>query len=193
VAASPSRIRPGSSGDPEKESEPSIYHTLLSLYLTPAPPHTPNFGPALDLLSKHGSRLPATSTLSLIPSSLSVADLESYFRGRLRSNNSVVNETRIVAGLRNAELVSAHALLALGDGIPGSQGGRNRRVLISEDRVCRVCHKRLGNSVSAVMPDNSVVHYGCLNRAQSGTPGTSPAMLTPSWGNRGRSSGSNFS
>lgn len=128
-------------------------------------------GPALDLLSKHGSRLPAESTLSLIPDTLSVSELESYFRGRMRSANSVVNETRIVAGLRKTELVTSQALLLLGDGVPGGQGGRNRRVVIGEERVCGVCHKRLGKSVVAVLPDNSVVHYGCLGRARSGTGG----------------------
>jgi Vam6/Vps39-like protein vacuolar protein sorting-associated protein 39 len=57
-------------------------------------------------------------------------------------------------------------MFLLGNGIPGEAGGRNRRVVVSEDRVCGVCHKRLGGSVIAVLPDNSVVHYGCLNRAR---------------------------
>ena len=57
-------------------------------------------------------------------------------------------------------------MLLLGDGIPGEAGGRNRRVVVAEDRVCGVCHKRLGGSVIAVLPDNSVVHYGCLSHAR---------------------------
>ena len=60
--------------------------------------------------------------------------------------------------------MSAQAALLLGDGLSGP-GGRNRRVVVQEERVCGVCHKRLGGSVVAVLPDNSVVHYGCLNRA----------------------------
>jgi hypothetical protein len=147
------------------DSVPSIYHTLLSLYLTPPPPHEPNWPPALELLSKHGSRLPASSTMNLIPDTLPISELESYFRGRIRSANSVVNEVRIVAGLRKTEVVSAQASLLLGDGKPGGKGGRNRGVYVEKDRVCGVCHKRLGRSVIAVLPDNEVVHYGCLNRA----------------------------
>ncbi|KXX80700.1 Vacuolar morphogenesis protein 6 [Madurella mycetomatis] len=158
--------------DTDAEEKPnSIYHTLLSLYLTPPPEYPPNLEPALDLLSKHGSRLPATSTLSLVPDSLPVAQLESYFRGRMRSANSAVNETAVVAGLRKTALFTSQSLLYLGDGIPGGQGGRNRRVVIGEERVCGVCHKRLGGrSVVAVLPDNAVVHYGCLNR--NSTAGT---------------------
>lgn len=67
--------------------------------------------------------------------------------------------------------MSAQAALLLGDGIPDGNGGRNRRVIVSEERVCGVCHKRLGGSVIAVLPDNVVVHYGCLNRANGRSQG----------------------
>ncbi|KAI0394617.1 AvaB protein [Xylariaceae sp. FL0594] len=172
----------GNQDDPDDTT--SIYHTLLSLYLTPPPPHKPNLEPALALLSRHGSRLPATSTLSLIPDTLPVAQLESYFRGRMRAANSVIAESRIVESLRKTQLVNTQALLLLGDGLPGGQGGRSRRVVISEERVCGVCHKRLGNSVVAVQPDNSVVHYGCLGKGRSASHGRSE-RIAGSWGRHG--------
>jgi hypothetical protein len=174
--ASPLQSRRASTSDTD-EPVPSIYHTLLSLYLNPSPPNQPNWPPALDLLSKHGSRLPAASTLNLIPSTLPVAELESYFRGRIRAANSVVNEARIVAGLRKSEVVSTQVMLSFGDEMEGGKGGRSRRVVIPEERVCGVCHKRLGGSVVSVRPDNSVVHYGCSNRKQTSSIG--------SWGRRG--------
>ena len=156
--------RLSTASDVDYEQYPSIYHTLLSLYLTPPQPHKPNWPPALDLLSKHGSRLPASSTLNIIPATLPVGELESYFRGRIRAANSIVNEARVVSGLRKSEVRSAQAELLLGDGTPGGNSGRNRRVVIQEERVCGVCHKRMGRSVVAVLPDNEVVHYSCLNR-----------------------------
>ncbi|KAF4470653.1 hypothetical protein FALBO_2458 [Fusarium albosuccineum] len=173
------------SGDDPEHTTPSIYHTLLSLYLQPSPPNKPNLEPALDLLSKHGSRLPATSTLGLIPDDLPAKSLESYFRGRICSTNSLVNEARIVAGLRQAEGISIAARLHLGDDVQGGQGGRNRHVAITDERHCVVCHKklgggmRIGGSVVAVLPDNTVVHYGCLNRATGSKVDTS---RVPSWG-----------
>ncbi|KAI1324388.1 AvaB protein [Xylariaceae sp. FL0255] len=175
--------------DDQDASAPSIYHTLLSLYLTPPPPHKSNLEPALSLLSRHGSRLPATSTLSLIPDTLPVKELESYFRGRIRAANSVVSESRVVEGLRRTALVDAQARLLLGDGMIGGAGGRNRRAVISEERVCGVCHKRLGNSVVAVLPDNSVVHYGCLGRGGQGIGGRSISetreRIAGAWGRKG--------
>lgn len=107
----------------------------------------------------------------------------------MRSANSVVNETRILAGLRKTELVTSQALLLLGDGMPGGQGGRNRRVVVGEERVCGACHKRLGGSVVAVMPDNSVVHYGCLGRARSGGAGGGQGLVAGQAGGWARSGG----
>ncbi len=106
-----------------------------------------------------------------------MAELESYFRGRMRAASSMGSESRVEKGLREASVVSAQALLRLGDGLPGGQGGRNRRVVITDERVCGVCHKRLGGSVVAVLPDNTVVHYGCLSRT-----GKSEPNRVGSWG-----------
>ncbi|KAH8840280.1 hypothetical protein MCOR27_006098 [Pyricularia oryzae] len=177
--------------DDQEKTEPSIYHTLLSLYLDPPrqmsdPAPSPKLGPALELLSKHGSRLPASSSLSLIPDSLPISELKAYFRGQIRSANSVLNEGKVVAKLRETAMVAAQSKLLLGD---DGTGGRNRRVVVSEERVCGTCHKRLGGSVVAVMPDNAVVHYGCLGRAASGSSMGSGFggrdARGPSWGRVG--------
>ncbi|KAF1917126.1 vacuolar sorting protein 39 domain 1-domain-containing protein [Ampelomyces quisqualis] len=163
------------------DAEPSIYHVLLSLYLSPSPPNQANWPPALELLSKHGARLPASSTLELVPPRLPVQELESYFRGRIRNANSVLNEERIVAKLRGVEKASVTEAVLLGDGQVGRDGrvvpgGLNRRVVIDEDRHCAVCHRRFGGSAIRVYPDNSVVHSGCMRgssvgRAKGGTGG----------------------
>lgn len=81
--------------------------------------------------------------------------------------------------------MAAQAELLLGDGVPGNLGGRNRRVVVSDERVCGVCHKRIGRSVIAVLPDNEVVHYGCLSRV-GGRPGSGgggmQSLKAGSWG-----------
>ncbi|KAL5116230.1 Vacuolar morphogenesis protein 6 [Pleosporales sp. CAS-2024a] len=164
------------------DSEPSIYHTLLSLYLAPGPPHKPNWPPALELLSKHGARLPASSTLELVPRTLPVKELESYFRGRIRNANSVLNEERIVAKLRGVEKAAVMEAVLLGDGKVGRDGrvmagGLNRRVVMDEDRHCAVCHKRFGGSAIRVYPDNSVVHSGCMRGSVGRTKGSSGAGM----------------
>jgi len=101
-----------------------------------------------------------------------------------------VNETRVVKALRQTEVVASQVRLSFGDGgvQSGSGGGKNRRVVISEERVCRVCHKRLARSVVAFMPDDSVVHYGCLKRAQAQVQGgavSGGGVGAGSWGRSG--------
>lgn len=128
--------------------------------------------------------MPASSTLSLIPDTLNVKEMESYFLRQLRSQKTAANESQIVAGLRAAEAFREEGRLRLGDefdlayagsvggrggvdGFTGSKGnnrGRNRRVLVEEDKVCGVCYRRFGGSAVKVMPDNSVVHYSCSVR-----------------------------
>ena len=145
------RSRRASSIDAENRP-PSIYQALLALYLSPPSPHQPQWEPALNILAKHGSRLPASSTMDLIPEVLPIKVLESYFRARIRSVNTTVSESRVIAGLRKSIDMNEEAKLRLGDGPAGVQGGRNRRVLITEERVCGVCHKRFGGSVIKVLP-----------------------------------------
>ncbi|OAX79790.1 hypothetical protein ACJ72_05890 [Emergomyces africanus] len=148
-----------------EDGHPSIYHTLLSLYLSPPHNYKPQYGPAIEILARHGSRLPAGSTLELIPETFPVHELEFYFRGRMRAANSVGNEGRIVAALRKVQNVAVQANLQLGGEImKGNNKGRNRFVTISEERVCGVCHKRLGGSVISVFPNNAVVHLGCAGK-----------------------------
>ena len=187
-APTTSTNQPVGADEEDPDGTPSIYHTLLALYLTPPPPYKANLEPALSLLSRHGSRLPAASTLSLIPDDLPVADLTSYFTGRIRAANSAVAQSRVVEALRRTQLVNSQALLLLGDGVPGGQGGRNRRVVVSEERVCGVCHKRLGNSVIAVRPDNSVVHYGCQTRGRNASGAQAGARIAGAWARQTTSS-----
>ncbi|KAF7595273.1 Vacuolar morphoproteinsis protein 6 [Aspergillus hancockii] len=147
----------------DSDDKPSIYLTLLSLYLTPPHGYERRYGPALEVLAKHGSRLPPSSALELIPESLPVKELDFYFKGRMRAANSLLNEGRIVAGLQKAQNFKTEAQLMVGEGTDG-KSSRMRHVTITEERICGICHKRIGGSVINVFPDNTVVHLGCANR-----------------------------
>ena len=96
-----------------------------------------------------------------------------------------MNEARVVAGLHKSEMVRAQAALLGEDDIVASSpglpetasagaltSGRSRHVVVSEERVCGVCHKRLGRSVVSVLPDNAVVHYACSKSAALKRPGS---------------------
>ena len=142
----------GATFSDQDDAKPSIYHALLSLYLSPPYPHKPQLGPALELLAKHGARMPASSTLELLPETLPIKDLEAYFQGRVRAANTIMHESRISAGMRNVISTAEDGRLRFGDETSRGKGGRNRRVVITEDKVCGVCYKRFGGSAIKVLP-----------------------------------------
>lgn len=133
------------------QQDQDIYHELLTLYLSPKPPHPVQWPPALSLLAKHGARVTPDAVMSLIPTSMPLHDLKNYFRGQLRD----LIVTKRMSGVHTAILGDATARLeeniCLGS-VSASQKGRNRRVLVSEERVCGVCYKRFGGSAIKVMP-----------------------------------------
>lgn len=145
----------------------SIYTMLLSLYLTPPYPHKQNLGQAIEVLSLHGSRLPALSTLAALPISLPIKDLESYFQARMRSANSIARENAIMASLTSVEKTAIESDLFLGNELlvgtlkTMPAAGRNRRIILGENRLCNVCHKRFGRAAARVFPNGEVLHYGC--------------------------------
>lgn len=153
------------------DSDPadSIYAKLLSLYLAPPEGQDADLEAALDLLSRHGSRIPALSLLEYLPKSLSVDKVESYFRGRMRAANTVAREAVITRALYSVEKARADMRLQFGDekdDHPGKGGrvlgaGRNRRVVIGEETMCPACDRRFGRQPVRVWPSGEVRHYAC--------------------------------
>lgn len=150
----------------DDESRNNVFAMLLGLYLRPPPGEEKRWPQALALLSEHGARLPASSTLGLMPDDLAVQELQDYFRGRIRHSTALLREERIVKGLEEVRRVRTEGLLLLGkepDGrSDGRPQGRNRRAVVREEDHCKVCHKRFGASAVRVWPDGSVTHYGCV-------------------------------
>jgi hypothetical protein len=164
---------------PSSNPAQDIYTTLLGLYLSPPPPYEQNLKAALDIVSRHGARLPALNTLSILPASLPIKDLENYFLHRMRAANSIAREEAIVAALAAVDKSDWEAALMLGEepgaglgayeATPGdkqraAKRGRMRRVIVDERRVCGVCGKRFGRAAVRVWPDGAVGHYGCEGR-----------------------------
>lgn len=117
-----------------------VFHTLLTLYLTAKPTL---LGPGLDILAKHSPRLDASQALALIPPDIPLDKLESFFTKHIRKETSAFNEARIVTELRRIELLRMETqLMRL----------RHKKAVVTEESACPYCHKRLGQSVVAVIP-----------------------------------------
>ncbi|SMQ46113.1 unnamed protein product [Zymoseptoria tritici ST99CH_3D7] len=151
----------------DSSTKPNIFAVLLGLYLRPPAGEDKRWPQALELLSKHGARLPASSTLDLMPDDLAVQELQDYFRGRIRNATSILREEMVVKSLEGVRRANTERLLSLGpDNVQSEKPmGRNRRVRIGEDDHCKVCHKRFGASAVRVYPDNEAIHYGCIGKS----------------------------
>ena len=148
---------------------PNIFAVLLGLYLRPPTGEEKRWPQALELLGRHGARLPASSTLEYMPDDLAVAELQDYFRGRIRHATSLLRQERVVRSLQEVRKVNTERTLLFGkdeDVDRGKIGGKSRRVRITEDGHCKVCHRRFGASAVRVYPDGEVVHYGCAGKRQ---------------------------
>jgi Vam6/Vps39-like protein vacuolar protein sorting-associated protein 39 len=73
-----------------------------------------------------------------------VAKLESFFTMHIRKETSALNQGRIVSELQKVELLrmETRAMRLWG-----------KRAVVKEETVCPYCHKRLGQSVVAVVPE----------------------------------------
>jgi len=144
-----------------KRAAMNVFHTLLTIYLLAKPTL---LAPALDILAKHSPRLDASEALALIPPEIAVENLESFFTKHIRKETSTMNQGRVVSELRKVELLRMESrVMRL----------RGTKAIVREETVCPYCHKRLGQSVVAVIPEyhsmrmkangsGSMTHYSCL-------------------------------
>ncbi|OLL23333.1 Vam6/Vps39-like protein, partial [Neolecta irregularis DAH-3] len=130
----------------------SVFLTLLKLYLKPPSRSPVQVSPALAILSRHGSRLNARETLNLLPPTTHIAKLVSLLTNHIRIETSQLHESRVLSNLEKFQLLRTQEKLIT---------YRNKRYLITHEKTCPCCHKRLGQSVIAAFPDGSVVHYSC--------------------------------
>lgn len=136
----------------EPTSETSnVFLTLLRLYLRPSvKTETDLLHPALDLISRHSTRLDAAETLKLLPPLVTTQSVTKFLVESLRAPLFDTRVTRGIGKARNDQV--SRKLAAL----------QSRRVKVTDSRLCPQCHKRIGNSVIAVhTPHGEVTHYQC--------------------------------
>ncbi|KAM0752115.1 hypothetical protein T439DRAFT_299856 [Meredithblackwellia eburnea MCA 4105] len=137
--------------DPNMRS--TIFHILLRIYLRPRQNHPLLFGPALALMSNHASSIDAVEVFELLPPLVALGDIKVFLEKTLRRSGERVREAKVVKGIGKSWVeAEAREVVSL----------EERRVKITDSRVCPQCNKRLGNSVIAIhSPHGEVTHYGC--------------------------------
>jgi hypothetical protein len=137
----------------EPDSKGSVFLTLLRIYLRPRPGTQVLLEPAVELISRHAARIDAAEVFDLLPPLMTVQELQSFLVKAMRRSTE----------LRRGSRVEREIYRARQDQLDLKQVGlEDRRVRITESRVCPVCHKRLGNSVLAIHAPEYVLSFFSL-------------------------------
>lgn len=124
----------------------NIFVTLLNVYLRPRheddkSENKPQLEQALHLLAKYGARMDANYVLEILPPLLTVQELQVFLCKSIRKSVTWSNNHKVVKRIRTARMDQVNqSLVEL----------ENRRVKITDARLCPQCHKRIGNSVIAI-------------------------------------------
>ncbi|KIR39958.1 hypothetical protein I307_04942 [Cryptococcus deuterogattii 99/473] len=147
------------------QSNNNVFLLLLQLYLRPPPPSpsksksksgSTHLPPALSLISKRSTSLPASSVLDLLPPLVSISDVHPFFIKTLREEHRRKLEGRVVRQLGKGRKEEVEGML---------MGLEVKRVRVTDQRICPQCHKRLGMSAIAVhAPRGEVTHLHCKDK-----------------------------
>ncbi|KAI5452750.1 Vacuolar morphogenesis protein 6 [Naganishia albida] len=130
-----------------------VFLQLLRIYLSPNGDQQPKLEPALRLIATHGTRVDAQEVLALLPSFIAMHDVQEFFVKTLRDGHAKMNQSRITKQLLKTRKEQVDR---------GLMKMQQKRVRITDIRICPQCHKRIGQSAIAVhAPSGVVTHYQC--------------------------------
>uniref|UniRef100_A0A8C6TDZ0 VPS39 subunit of HOPS complex n=1 Tax=Neogobius melanostomus TaxID=47308 RepID=A0A8C6TDZ0_9GOBI len=147
------------------EGNKDVYLSLLRMYLSPPDVHClgpikmevcepqANLQAALQVLENHHSELNTTKAINLLPANTQIREIRVFLE-------SVLEEK---AQRKRCDQVLKSLLQASFSGWVQEERIYHQQVkcVITEEKTCRVCKKKIGNSAFARYPNGVVVHYFC--------------------------------
>eukprot|EP01025_Chloroclados_australasicus_P060217 TRINITY_DN770_c0_g1_i4.p1 TRINITY_DN770_c0_g1~~TRINITY_DN770_c0_g1_i4.p1 ORF type:complete len:1021 (-),score=156.04 TRINITY_DN770_c0_g1_i4:413-3475(-) len=112
-----------------------------------------------ELIGRKSSRINLLRVIDLLPADLPMQIVLPILKGAIAVTQEKRRGVAVVANLRKCEEVQVWEQLVREE---------QRYLVLTSDRVCAICHKRIGSAAFVVYPDNQLVHYNCYKRvAQS--------------------------
>jgi len=146
----------------DQRANKHIYLVLLKVYLTP-PPSRPRdccTDAAMNLLTRYFDRIDAVEALSLLPPEvLAVNSIRTFLEATIRFHNDDGRNLSILRHIAEQERTAVEDRYTM---------LQRQRVVITEDRECPECGCKISaDQVFGVYPDGKVVHYRCMETAES--------------------------
>ncbi|OXB63371.1 hypothetical protein ASZ78_001947 [Callipepla squamata] len=141
-----------------------VYLSLLRMYLSPPSVHClgpikmevlepqANLQAALQVLELHHSKLDTTKAINLLPANTQISEIRIFLEKVLEENAQKRRFNQVLKNLLHAEFLRVQEERILHQQV---------KCVITEEKVCTVCKKKIGNSAFARYPNAIVVHYFC--------------------------------
>ena len=149
-----------------QEENRNVYLSLIKMYLRPQdlpslglPQSTfaeckldPKVKEALEILNKHNQKFDIAQTLDLLPQTTQIGDIRLFLMRVLQEKIQQRRSSMVLKSLYHSDHLQVHEQRVF---------YQSTKCTITEERACRVCHKRIGTSAFAMYPNGVIVHYYC--------------------------------
>lgn len=106
-------------------------------------------------MNKHAKLIDPVKVLRLLPDSLYAIDINKFLREAILNVQHHQRDNAIISNISQVENVQTNVKLI---------ESQKRRLVITAKRNCPLCNKSIANSVFAVYPDMTVVHFYCFDK-----------------------------
>ncbi|XP_011445059.3 vam6/Vps39-like protein [Magallana gigas] len=148
----------------DKDSLKDVYFFLLKMYLDPPSPSTlgvsasqgivpkPNMNAALRLMKEHAPKIDTSKSLELLPSTTKMSEILAYLENVMEHQAMIRRKNQVLKSMLYAENLQVHEQRMFYE---------KCKVTITDEKMCRVCRKKIGNSAFVRYPNGVIVHYYC--------------------------------
>ncbi|XP_063803565.1 vam6/Vps39-like protein [Pseudophryne corroboree] len=156
--------------DYTKDGNKDVYLSLIRMYLSPPDARClgpikfkldepkPNIAAVLAVLEQHHGKLNTTKAIDLLPVNTQIKDIQVFLEKVLEENAQRKRFNQVLKNLLHAEFLRVQE-----ERISHQQ----IKCVITEEKICSVCKKKIGNSAFARYPSGVVVHYFCAKDVSS--------------------------
>ncbi|KAJ3033544.1 Vam6/Vps39-like protein [Rhizophlyctis rosea] len=138
--------------EPQNPYSADVFLILLTIYLELMRSGQLDMSVIITFLTIYGPSINGPKVLELLPATVRLSDLVGYFERTLHDMHRKRNMDDVVKNLLKADQVQAQERLAY---------YQSRRIVITEERMCSKCLKRISNTVFTVLPSGVVMHAFC--------------------------------
>ncbi|BDA43540.1 Vam6/Vps39-like protein [Coccomyxa sp. Obi] len=131
-------------------------------------PDSSNWEAVARLLSRKHDRIDSLHALDLLPGEVPLKATLPFLEGALRAAGEKKRNSAVVKSLRRSENLQLREEV---------MRCRQRNVVVTYERACSLCHKRIGTSAFVAYPHGALAHYSCYKRSAKQLNGAAEAAV----------------